>query len=88
VSREQTFARLRRGIWRYVVPIAIIYQAATPPGRTVLRETVVAPEQVAPQTQDPVAPIFRCSGAGGNEVLVSLGQDGSSIFVSCTEVKS
>jgi len=42
--------------------------------------------EVAPQTQD-LGPIFRCSGAG-TEVLVSLGQDGSSLFFSCTKVKS
>jgi len=41
---------------------------------------------LAPQTQD-LVPIFQCTGAG-NEVLVSLGGDGSSIYVSCSKIKS
>lgn len=39
-----------------------------------------------PAIRSDLAPIFRCSGAGG-QVVVSLGGDGDSIFVSCTEVK-
>jgi len=51
------------------------------------RRTHEAPPTTAPQTANDLAPIFRCSGAGG-QVVVSLGGDESSIFLSCPPVKS
>lgn len=63
------------------------YEAA--PNRvsaTVPTTTKVKAGDVPPQTQN-LAPIFRCTGAG-NEVLVSLGGDGSSVYVWCSNIKS
>jgi len=86
VSRERLFEWLLLG---FCLAGGVLVGRETAPH--VVRTTPVARTEVTapapgPQTQD-LAPIFRCSGAGG-QVLVSLGGDGKSVYVWCPQVKS
>lgn len=77
--------RLKRIVIWLVIPQAIVCGAAV---AILDSRTAPEPEPVGPKAgevrSDP-SPIFRCIGAGAG-VVVSLGGDGSSVFVWCDKV--
>ena len=86
VSRERVFGALL--LASVVLGPLLGYALASAEGeqRPVLR-TNDAPATTAPQARSNPDPIFQCTGAGVG-VVVSLGGDGKSIYVFCSDVKS
>jgi len=72
--------------WVTLWPILVASEATKTPAVAHLRELPESSSTTSPQTQK-LTPIFQCTGAG-SQLLVSLGGDGSSIYVSCADIKS